>query len=265
MSISVFSLRGDNNEDARRIELANRVIENLCPSLPGVRLVVLLDAYDWHRLREVGEENRGAFFRLNSSTFAPIDWPSHLIERLVTVDDNRRANLAYEGAVYLHNSTCTVSTSLVMALAHELQHAVQYATNRPVWAYNSVLTRLPPEWIEHLGLEWKDIPIEREARIVAKRVCEEVLGNQETSAYIEDRIRNGTLERDIKDWQFIQSIVTNAERAYDIAIETASLFHRIDAIGYQLSNELSSLRDDPDFSDIHREDAFRAAVPAVGP
>jgi hypothetical protein len=260
MGVSVFSVVDDNADnavDASRTALANQVIDYLRPSLPDVRIAVLLDSSDWDKLKDRGEENRGAFYPVNSATYDETDWPFHLREFLVSVDETWRASLKCEGAVYRHNSTCDTPASLVMTLAHELQHAVQYATNRTVWAYNGLVTNLPPEWITMLGLEWKDIPIEPEARVVAKRACKELLGIETTSAYIADRIGNGTLDRDIDDWRFIENIVTSQESGYDITAETVMLFRRIDPVGRQLANVLTDFRKYPDFSGLHLEGAFR--------
>jgi hypothetical protein len=159
MDVSVFSVVGDRQIDASRTALANQVIDNLCPTLPGVRVAVLLDSGDWYKLRERGSENRGAFYPVNSATYCETDWPSHLRDFLVSLDINWKASFTCESAVYLHNSTCEAPASLVMTLAHELQHAIQYATNQTVWAYNSVVTNLPREWIQHLQLSGTTYPL----------------------------------------------------------------------------------------------------------
>ncbi len=259
MPVKVYSVAADGETNARRIIAANQVIDHMCSSLPQLRLVVLLDGQDWYKLKEHGEENRGAFYPVRNETYSDTDWPTNLREYLVSVDDTGKPSLACEGAVYLHNSTCETPASLTMTLAHELQHATQYATNRTVWAYNGVVTRLPPEWIARLGLQWKDIPIECEARIVAKRVCEELLGAETTNAYIEERITKSTLDRDREDWKFVQSIVTSKEYGYNVTSETGELFRRIDPVFAQLDSTLAGLRKNPDFSDLHLDQAFRLA------
>ena len=89
-----------------------------------------------------------------------------------------------------------------MTLAHELQHSIQHAADRDIWAYNTLVMQLPKTRIRELGLTWQDVPTEREARIVAKRACELILGVEPTADYIEQRISSAALERDRNDWVY---------------------------------------------------------------
>jgi len=73
----------------------------------------------------------------------------------------------FASVIYLHGSTCEKDVGLTITFAHELQHFLQYANERRLWAVNSLLVNLPNLPTEDLKAIW-DFPIEREARIVAK-------------------------------------------------------------------------------------------------
>jgi hypothetical protein len=257
MSVNVHSAADDEGTNASRIAIANQVIDYIGPSLPDLRLVVLLDGWDWYELKDGAEENRGVFYPVNNATYGETNWPFHLREYLISVDDTWKPSFTCDAAVYLHNSTCQTPESQAMTLAHELQHAVQYGRNRTVWAYNTLVTNLPNEWIQALKLQWRDIPIEREARIVAKRACEKLMGRGATAAYIEDRLKSGTVGRDIEDWRFIQSIDTDSESAYDTSAETGRLFRHIESTRNELEKTLADLRKYPEFVDLKIDEAFR--------
>lgn len=257
MSVKVYSASNDKRTNASRIATANQVIDYMRPSLADLRLVVLLDGWDWYELKDRAEENRGVFYPVNNGTYGETDWPSHLRQYLISLDDNWKPSFTCEAAVYLHDSTCKTPEGQTMTLAHELQHAVQFSRTRAVWAYNAVVTNLQEECMRALKLQSSDIPIEREARIVAKRVCEKLLGRGATAAYIEDRLRSGTVERDIEDWKFIQSIDTDSESAYDTSAETGKLFRHIEWTRDELEKTLTDLRKYPEFVDLKLDDAFR--------
>jgi hypothetical protein len=55
-------------------------------------------------------------------------------------------------------------------------------------------------------LAWKDIPIEFEARLIAKRISEELLGPRGTAEYVESRIEENVNDRDVADWKFIKGL-----------------------------------------------------------
>ena len=70
---------------------------------------------------------------------------------------------------------------MTMTFADELQHFVQYGFTRRLWAEGGLISRLPKEVIEMEELNWPDIPHEREARIVAKRVGVKLRGAEEVN------------------------------------------------------------------------------------
>jgi hypothetical protein len=49
--------------------------------------------------------------------------------------------------VYLYGSTCANDVGLTMTLAHEIQHAIQHAKMREVWAVNGLLPQLTRDFV----------------------------------------------------------------------------------------------------------------------
>ncbi len=80
--------------------------------------------------------------------------------------------------IYLYGSTCADEVGLVIVLAHELQHAIQHANVRKPWALNGLVLKLDTNVFDALKLTWADIPIEREARIVSKRMAVHLFGEK---------------------------------------------------------------------------------------
>jgi hypothetical protein len=257
MSVSVFVATTDKAVKEQRHAAALKVIEFFGETLPNLRLKVLLDSADWPAMKAHGEENRGAFHPVHESVYRGTGWPERLREELTTVD--REAwRLVYkcEAAVYLHDSTCQQIDMLMMTLAHELQHFIQYARYRQVWAYNTLVTQLHKNTIAAWKLTVHDIPIEREARIVAKRVSEAILGPEATAAYIDSRISSGYNDRDIADWKWIKEIDTSPDNEYDCTIETRRLFQGLRPIRAELEEALTRLRGNSDFANLNLDDAF---------
>jgi hypothetical protein len=171
MGVTIVSAAEDKAQNETRRSIAARVIEQFGSSPPSTRTIVFLDGWDWPDLKANGKENRGLFTPINKYSFRDWDWPLRLREELAAVDpDTLTIEYMYDSAIYLHNSSCQCEAGLIMTLAHEIQHLVQYGNDQNVWAYNGVITNLTKTKIKELGLAWPDIPVEREARTVAKRV-----------------------------------------------------------------------------------------------
>ena len=128
-----------------------------------------------------------------------------------------------------------------MTFAHELQHFVQYAYRKPIWAANTLLINLnSPDF-----RVWWDFPIEIEARFKAKRVAESLFGKDSVRDFVIQRIGERVTETDAADWKYIREIDTS--RAYDVLKETSSLVkkHRV-----QLNALLEDRKGDGDFANL---------------
>jgi hypothetical protein len=257
MSVTFVITTSDKAVRKQRRDTASKVIKYFAEVLPDLRLKVILDCMEWDEIKANGEENRGLFALINEHEFHDMNWPLHFRDRLAIVNEQTlKISYTCDAAIYLHNSTCESTESLTMTLAHEMQHFVQYGNNRTIFAFNNLILKLPRRTLAELGLTWHDIPTEREARIIAKRASEELLGTEATKAYINDKVRTGTIPRDVADWTAIREIDTTAELAYDPTVETHRLFQRLRLVRPALEEELTKLRHLPAYAELNLDDAF---------
>jgi len=149
--------------------------------------------------------------------------------------------------VYVHGDVCDDESALAMTLAHEIQHFVQYMTRQTTWAWNTIL-RQCGDLIDVEGLSWHDIPIELEARLVAKRIHQNIFGAEETERYILRRQESATTTRDELDWDFIREL--DVSMSYDCDMETRFLFRRLcnnEKYCFEIKRAMMRSRGSPEF------------------
>jgi hypothetical protein len=239
----------DASVKAQRESAAQRVLAYFVNSLPPSRLLCFLDDHDPPDLRQqFGNANRGVYGPIDDSTPLAI-WPDY-VKDCIYVDDG--VSFLYPRAVddliYLYGSTCANEVGLTMTLAHELQHAIQHANFRKVWAVNSLVTNLARTIIDEEKLQWADIPTEREARIASKRAAEYLLGEDPVRHYIDGRIAEPISEADAADWQFVRTLTDSS--AVDLVGDTQQLFKRLKNYRPELEAVLQEKKGNPDFGDI---------------
>jgi hypothetical protein len=147
----------------------------------------------------------------------------------------------FASIIYLHGSTCESDIGLALSFAHELQHFLQYSQKKSVWAMNTLLIDLRNEEFK----VWWDFPIEIEARVIAKRVAEELFGTKPVNEYILARIAAQITDNDVEDWRFVQGI--DAAVLYDLAEATKPLVQRH---RQALEKLLEQRREDPDYFNV---------------
>jgi hypothetical protein len=240
----------------QREAAAQHALDYFDGGLPSSRLLCFLDDYDPPLLKQVfGIANRGVYGPITDST--PLaDWPDY-VANCILVDDG--ISLLFprviDDLVYLYGSTCADEVGLTMTLAHELQHAIQHANARKVWAVNGLVPQLHKTVIATLNLQWFDIPIEREARIVSKRVAIHLFGEKLVAEYIDKKIAEGITDSDVADWQFIRTLTPSSSA--DIVADTLRLFQRLK--GYRPDLEavvLKEKKDNPEVGDINLDEYF---------
>ena len=241
---------------AERCASALRVLE--APEfvhLPDLKLLAFFDDEDAQCFKEAcGPDNRGVFL---DATVGTGGWP-HYLTRLLSTQNPRPSPdyddlviYFFERLIYLHGSTCDDSTALVMTFAHELQHLVQFGYNRGLWAANTLLSNLS-------GIKISDIPTEREARIVAKRVAEDLCGTDVVHQYILRKIADRASIMDVDDWQCIERLESSTP--YDLANETVLAFRRQVGMRNELERRLLERSSDPSFNDVDLSLYFQSTV-----
>ena len=128
---------------AQREAAAQLVLDHFGDRLPPSRLLCFLDDDDPPTLRgERGAANRGLYGPIHDNT-PMADWPDY-VTNCIFVDDGISLPFprVIDDLVYLYGSTCANEVGLTMTLAHELQHAIQHANVRKVWAINGLVPQL---------------------------------------------------------------------------------------------------------------------------
>jgi hypothetical protein len=223
MSVKTIVRTSDPSQNERQRTLSDLVINR--SKLPQVPLLVFLDDAVSAEIRDViGPENRGFFIPTNERTFRDLPWPSYVSQEIRVVSGSYSFVFPFTGMVYVHGDVCDDEPALAMTLAHELRHSVQYITRQRTWAWNRVLMRCG-DLIGSEGLSWCDIPIEVEARLVAKGIHQGIFGVEETEEYIVRRQESAILPRDANDWRFIQGL--DPRMSYNCDLETRLIFQRL--------------------------------------
>jgi hypothetical protein len=128
--------------------------------------------------------------------------------------------IAFDNLIYIRDSTCRDSeVGFATTYAHELQHFVQHGYTPDLSQVNSVLyqnlKQFEPDRIA------SDIPHEREANIVSKRVAEALCGVETVRAYAEEQVlfmeQMGEMEQKAR-WIFFRDVSPSV--TYNLLDET---------------------------------------------
>jgi hypothetical protein len=226
MPLTLVAEPENSETGTRRRELARRVMERFAAELANSRLLCFLDDQDAPIIRlDRGPANRGFYAPINDGT--PLDWIPEYVSSRIYVDDGVSVfyTRVVDGLIYLHGTACVEEVGLVMTLAHELQHAVQHTKSRKLWALNSLVNELDRAIIKRLNLTWADIPIEVDARLVSKRVAEQLFGNERVRSYIDGKIAEHVTGADAADWIYLRSL--DPATTVDLAVASQLLFARL--------------------------------------
>ncbi len=266
MAITVRVKSPNATIKAEREKVAQRVLDYFSSQLPALRLLCFLDDEDSIEFkRDFGEANRGLYAPLKRNTFRfdRTPWPEY-VKECIFVDDGVSMPFprVFDHVIYLHGATCADGTGLTMTLAHELQHVIQHNNVPLLWAANSLIQNLPRK-VEGLKVRASEIPIEREARIIAKRAAQDLCGEQQVKEYVCRKIAEALGSDDRADWQFIADLGRSG--AVDLNRETQSLFERYKYYRPQLEELLDKeLKENPDsdFRDLCLNHFFEKKVTA---
>jgi hypothetical protein len=176
-------------------------------------------------------------------------WPNYMWNVVAPPSnpDSSGVTWPFDSLVYLYGSTCENELGLTITFANELQHFLQYANERQLWAANALLMRLFGNDSSLSKRPW-EIPTEREARLVAKRVAVHLHGEESIRQHAVAKLSDSATGVDRGDWQFFRDIVTSD--AYDLANETKRLVQQHKP---QLTKLLAGCAGIPDFSDLDFE------------
>jgi hypothetical protein len=216
--------------------VCERILEHF--QLPAQRLYCYFANEEDPELRkDVGQFYRGFFsYREGASQL-----PNYLQQCFLRSEDEFAqipANITYESMVafdcliYVRNRTCRDVTSCASTFAHELQHFMQYGYSRKVWAANTILYQRIRAY-GNTTATVIDIPHERDANIVSKRVAEAVCGTEAVKLFAEGRIRqfksiamqgHESAEAEKARWEFFRDVPSSTQ--FDVLAATIPLVEK---------------------------------------
>jgi len=180
----------------------------------------------------LGEYYRGFHVPISSRHVLPtylLECFFHPLENFtgVALDDmpSFEQMVAFDNLIFIRDRTCFDPTGFVTTYAHELQHFMQYGHTPKLAIVNSDLyfnmNKFAPDSMV------TDVPNEREANIVSKRIAEAICGAAAVRAFAEERIRfmEKVSEPDQRArWIFFRDVPASTE--YDFPAETIPLVEK---------------------------------------
>jgi hypothetical protein len=171
-----------------------------------------------------GEHYRGFYCHISERNWLPT-YLSHCFFRPDYAGDTYEDMIAFDDLIFIRHSTCFDPTGCVLTYAHELQHFVQHGHAPRLLRVNNALyqniKRFEPTATA------SDIPSEREANIVSKRVAEAVCGADAVRVFAEKQVRLmeelGNSEQ-LDRWVFFRDIPSSTN--YDLLGCTLHLVER---------------------------------------
>lgn len=239
---------------------AQRVLDEFGNLLSDCRLLCFFDDEDCQIFKNIiGQGNRGFHKPITDSTpFA--GWPEYITEAIF-VDDPTLFWLQrlFDHVVYLHGGTCVDRVGMAMTFAHELQHVVQRLTVPELLAANGLFPHLPKPVIQQVGLQWADIPTEREARAVAKKIAVTLHGSEAVKEYLTQRASTTNDPIELADVHFIQGLDTSIP--YDLKQETLALFGRFKNHRSEFEAVIERFKSEPDSEAVDLDLFMQPVVP----
>jgi len=130
--------------------------------------------------------------------------------------------VAFDDLIYIRHSTCLDPTGCVITYAHELRHVVQHDQFPKLMKATSALRGKLRDFLE--TATELDIPAERDANIVSKRVAEAVCSAQAVRKFAEQEVMwmkaGGGLAHKLR-WEFFRDVPSST--AFDWVNETIKL------------------------------------------
>jgi hypothetical protein len=200
------------------------------------RVVCIFDKMDHESLKLEfgGVANRGTHWPIRGQGLGI--WPNCLWDLIAWYDEMAgKVAWPYTSVIYLHGSTCETDIGLTLTFAHELQHFLQYTSEKLLWTMNKLLIDIHNEEFN----VWWDFPVEIEARITAKKVAESLYGTEPVRKHIQERINAHITDNDVEDWKFVQDIDTAISYSLDEGTRLLVQRHR-----RQLEEYIQRCKDD---------------------
>jgi hypothetical protein len=181
-------------------------------------------AEDPYLARENGEHFRGFHCHISQRFRLPPDL-LYSFFRSNLVGNTFEEMTAFEHLIYIRQRTCCDPVGCVTTYAHELQHAIQHERTPRLLRVNGALYDNLRQFEPRATAI--DIPHEREANIVSKRVAEAVCGAESVRVFAEEQVRlmeqMGEIEQRDR-WIFFRDVPSSTP--YDLLEGTLPFIQR---------------------------------------
>lgn len=221
MTIYVKSNDVSIRED--RESLCKRVLETFKAHLPSLRFLCFIDDVDSPELKEkIGQANRGVCVNLDIYESLP-EWQRLPLPQYVKshLYDQTSGERIFDSLIYLHGSTCAAEVSMVITLAHELQHLLQHGNEPRLFSVDALMIGLAGKGLISGFNHWMDHPSEHEALLVSKRVATRMCGEEAVRVYADSQITSTTDSNEKTRWEFFQNL--SLSTTYHFAAEVNAL------------------------------------------
>jgi len=194
--------------------------------LPAGRLYRYFARTDDPSLSQIhGEHYRGFYCHISERNWLPTYF-YHFLYRPDYVGDTFEDALAFDDLIFVRHSTCADIVGCAITYAHELQHFVQHGSTPRLLRANNALYQNWRKFEETVTAI--DVPSEREANIVSKRVAEAVCGTDAVRSFAEKQVRLmqelGNPEQQLQKWIFFRDVPSSTP--YDLAKNTLPIVER---------------------------------------
>jgi hypothetical protein len=214
--------------------LCSKVLKEF-PKAPPLRLLCYFDGAQPEWL----QHQFGEFTGIHTPIIGGGTWPLYVSKHFF----NSSGGFAYDDLIYIPKSKYVEQqVPFVMVFAHEIQHFVQRGFTPKISKANTLLLWNLIRFDPMTELKPWELPNNREAMIIAKKVADSVCGKEAVQDFVHTQIEDAKNSHNASKaqlWQWVKTFKSSA--SYDLLRETDRFVQRY-------KPQLQSLKSDIDFS-----------------
>ena len=205
-SMQVLNVKGsDSKLKASRESTCKLVLQRFHVGFPGTKLLCFVDDVDFGALKAgTMKGTRGMFvpdfYSSILQQYPPL--PQYVKE---LNDQSHMLGEAYRSVIYIHGSTCEPTESLIITLAHELEHFTQFSQEPRLYEADFIL--------KDLRGNQPDLPSESDALLVSKRIATDLCGTPCIDSYARSQLAIAD-EINRPKWKYFLSQPLNDPRTF---------------------------------------------------
>jgi hypothetical protein len=220
---------------ARLQPVCNQVLQQF-DQLPPFRLLCYFDDENPEWL----QKQFGQFAGIHAPIIGGGAWPGYVEQYFF---DRTRGENAFDNLIYIPGTAyAQKKIPFAITFSHELQHFAQWGFARKVYQANVLLFQNLLSFDPRTDAKIWDIPLNRDAMIISKRVAEALYGAEAVRKYMDAQIMESNNSHNISKsqlWTFFQNLSSSS--SYDLRKQT-------DLLVQKYKQQLQSLDSKIDFS-----------------